>query len=203
MRLFIAVPLPEPIKKQLTVLSAKLKSLSSGLPIKWVKQENVHLTLKFLGDTDEQTASLIKPEIKSISGKFHSLYCKMGGLGAFPHIDRPRVFWVGLNSEDELTALKRFVTEIDQRMSSLGFQPETKPFSPHLTLGRVKVAKGKQPEQTRQEFASLADQIRTTRVDPTEFVLDRIVLFQSILKPNGPVYERLCEAELGREEFSG
>lgn len=203
MRLFIAVPLPQLIQKQLTALSENLRKLSTGLPIKWVKPENIHLTLKFLGETNDDTTSLVKGEIQSTAGKFQPIPCKLGGLGAFPNMDRPRVIWTGLESEDKLANLKSLAGTIDLGMSRLGFQAESKPFSAHLTLGRVKQAKGRFPELISRKLASFTSHLRTTKVEPTELDLERIVLFQSILKPEGPVYERLFEIELGREEFSG
>lgn len=203
MRLFIAVPLAEPIEQQLAALSDKLRKFSEGLPINWVKAGNIHLTLKFLGKTTEDTASRIQREIGSVAAQFQPMRCKLGGLGAFPNVDRPRVIWTGLDSEDKLADLKRLAFTIDLAMSRLGFEAESKPFSAHLTLGRVKVIRGKLPELVRQRLANLTGHLRTTSVEPTEFTLERIVLFQSILKPEGPVYERLYEVELGREVFSG
>lgn len=203
MRLFIAVPLPEAIAKQLATLSDKLRKFSDDLPINWVKPGNIHLTLKFLGMTTDETAAMVEREIKSVAGQFQPIRCKLGGLGAFPNISRPRVIWTGLDLEDNLADLQRLAAEIDRATSRLGFEPESRPFSAHLTLGRVKVSKGKWPEETRQKFANLISHLGTTKVDPTKLVLERIVLFRSILKPDGPVYERLYQAELGREELSG
>lgn len=183
MRLFIALPLEKSVKDELDKLIATLKR--QGGPVKWVKAENIHLTLRFLGETNDNLVSDIKHHIDEVVNTHRKVQTSINNLGGFPNLNRPRVIWVGI--EQNLDALRKMANDIEHRMRSLGFEKETKPFKAHLTLGRVRDPKG---------LDNLTNFMKDYRLEEMPLLFDRIVLFKSTLTPQGPIYERLREATL-------
>jgi RNA 2',3'-cyclic 3'-phosphodiesterase len=185
MRLFIALPLPREIEEELGRIIFILKQKGGGGRIKWVAPKNIHLTVRFLGDTDEDKLPAIREAIQRIASKYPVVECAVDSLGAFPDLKRPRVFWTGLSGGIEF--LNSIAADMEEEMRRLGFPPEDKKFKPHLTLGRVKESYG---------LDDLAAYIRNYRVAALPFRLDKLVLFKSVLTPQGPIYSRLLEANL-------
>jgi 2'-5' RNA ligase len=184
MRLFIAIPLPKPTDQYLADIIRSLRKPGDG--IKWVDPRNIHLTLRFLGDTDERLVPSICKEISDVASICRVAECTLGRVGAFPNLNRPRVIWIGL--ETNVDMLKNVASKLEQRVRAIGFAPEDKPFKPHLTLGRVR--EGTPLVSVDTEAAS--------RFAPPEPVrVDRMILFQSTLTPQGPVYKPLFTAEFG------
>lgn len=140
MRSFIAIKLPETAKSALAGLQQELKKC--GADIRWVKPENIHLTLKFLGNIGDEIVDNILKIIETICRRFRSFDLEIKGTGAFPSLRSPRVLWVGVNSNADVAALQN---EIEAGMSSLGFARENRKFTPHLTLGRFRSSQGKGP----------------------------------------------------------
>lgn len=131
MRLFIAIEIPDEIRN---VLMAFLNELRGTAPkAKWVRAENLHVTLKFLGATAPEKLSTIQNALLLIHDK-NPVTLNFRGLGFFPNERRPRVFWVGMEASDNLKTLAEM---IDREMHKLGFSPENRPFAPHLTLARL------------------------------------------------------------------
>jgi 2'-5' RNA ligase len=131
MRLFVALEIPGEIRDALALV---LKELRGFAPLaKWVRAENLHVTLKFLGETESDKVSAIANALGSIRSE-QPITLEFRGLGFFPNEKRPRVFWVGMESSPNLKILAE---EIDQRLSRLGFPREDRPFTPHLTLARL------------------------------------------------------------------
>lgn len=183
MRLFIATPISSEAEKELSRIIGKLKD--SGAAVKWVAPSNIHLTLKFLGDTDEKLLPELKQIIDEVAGNHKQIKSGLGELGAFPNLNRPRVYWVGLKSgAKELAAI---ATELENEVHHFGFPKENRPFKSHLTLGRVKAPNGLQ---------KLNELLNSEKVSPLELTFDRIILFKSTLTPRGPVYEVMHEARL-------
>lgn len=183
MRLFIALPLEKSVKDQLDELIASLKR--HGGSVKWVKAGNIHLTLRFLGDTDENLVDEIKAHIDEAVKTHRQVQTSINTLGGFPNLNRPRVIWVGI--EQNLEALRKMAKDIEHRMRSLGFEKEKKQFKAHLTLGRIRHPKG---------LETLTDYMRDFQLEEIPLLFDRIVLFKSTLTPQGPIYDRLHEAIL-------
>ena len=134
LRAFIAVEIPAGIQSAIAHSTASLKNALPKSLVRWVAPQNVHLTLKFLGDVSpanlEQLAEALKVEAAS-----HGMFSmSVGGLGAFPTPRRARVIWIGLEAPPALEALRRGV---EAAAAQLGYAPEERPFSPHLTIGRV------------------------------------------------------------------
>lgn len=187
MRLFIALPLPDEVETLLGKLIADFRQKSGN--VKWVPPENVHLTLKFLGDTDEQLVSKISREIDEVARQHGVIETVVDQVGGFPNLRRPRVIWVGISQNIE--AASRIARQVDLAMRKLRFEKEKRPFKAHLTLGRVR--QGRPVDE-------LAEYIEKYTFEPVPLYLDRLTLFKSTLTPKGAIYERLHEAMLGREQ---
>ncbi|MGB7438763.1 MAG: RNA 2',3'-cyclic phosphodiesterase [Candidatus Acidiferrum sp.] len=130
MRLFIAIAIPSEIREKLAAFLNELRNIAPK--VKWVRAENLHVTLKFLGHTDAAKLQQIVSALRTVrSGEPATL--EFRGLGFFPNEKRPRVFWAGMNSSANLRPLAQ---DIDREMHPLGFELETRPFTPHLTLAR-------------------------------------------------------------------
>jgi 2'-5' RNA ligase len=142
--------------------------------------------LKFLGNIEEESIAAISSAMEAAVTERRPFALGIRGLGAFPSARNPRVIWLGLTGwEENLLPLQQ---EIEAKLEALGFGSEGKPYRPHLTLGRVKSLKGK---------ANLVDAMeREQNVELDDFVVDRIVLFQSDLRPTGPIYTPLVTREL-------
>ncbi|MBD3403958.1 RNA 2',3'-cyclic phosphodiesterase [candidate division GN15 bacterium] len=189
-RLFIALPLGEPMERALGGIMTDLKK--SGGAVKYVDPRNCHLTVRFLGDTDEQLIPELKAVLDRAAAKYAAIETTIDRLGAFPNLKRPRVFWAGLARDESVEPLTALAEDIEKGVQALGFEPDNKKFKPHLTLARVK-----RPDGLRE----LCDTVRDYRFKVLPLTCDRLVLFKSELTPKGPVYTRLHEARLGEERF--
>ena len=186
-RCFIAIDIGDEIKKELESLIKRLKKFAPD--VKWLSGDHIHLTLKFLGNTDETLVDRIKSSLKSVAlfhGKFN---LTAAGAGVFPDYSRPRVLWVGINRSEELNLL---YNNIESAMERLGYEREPKKFRPHLTIARVKSQKGLTP--LLKELRGYKDR-EFGRIDVSE-----VLLMKSTLKPAGAEYERLFSAPLGKED---
>jgi len=179
-RTFIAIELPEEIIYTISKVQEEIKSY--GLKIRWVRPENIHLTLKFLGDIQEaDTEKVARAVSESVTG-YHPISLAVKGIGVFPGIKRPRVLWLGISKKlDLLTALQR---TLDEKLEAIGFPKEKRPFRGHLTLGRIKdKIDPKRLHGVLKEFAQFESE---------HFFAHRIILYKSELKPKGAVYTKLA-----------
>ena len=181
-RCFIALELSSEAKEELRKIIDVLKP--SGADIKWVSPESMHLTLKFLGSIEEEKAGKIAARLKGIAQGKEEFDVLLGGIGVFPGWERARVLWVGAGEGEEET--KRIAGEVEDAMAEEGFEKESRPFSVHLTLGRMKSGKNK------DKLKSLADEVE---VESAPSHIDRIVLFKSDLTPKGAIYTALDTAD--------
>ncbi|MBI5267615.1 MAG: RNA 2',3'-cyclic phosphodiesterase [candidate division Zixibacteria bacterium] len=182
-RLFIAWPLPHSIEQELGRIGFLLKQ--KGGRVSWVAPNNIHLTARFLGDTDEKLIPKIGALIDEVAATSKPVECALDRLGAFSDLKRPRVIWAGLGGN--LQSLEIMADLLEQGAQELGFEKETKRFRPHLTLARVR---------DPHDLAGLMMAVQQFRVTPTPFVFDRLTLFKSTLTPSGSIYERLHEKML-------
>ncbi|MFI5295114.1 MAG: RNA 2',3'-cyclic phosphodiesterase [Thermodesulfovibrionales bacterium] len=187
LRCFIAVTLPGPLKKAVGEVMAKLKE--SGADIKWVPYENLHLTLKFLGATSEEVVDEIKGALYKKLSRYAAFYIRIGGVGYFPGGRNPRVIWIGIEEQGSLADISRDVEEV---MLKFGYPREARPFSPHLTIGRVR-----SPKRVAEVIKRL-DEFRTMAFD--EFEVKGVTLMKSELKPGGAEYTGLAEISLEGEK---
>lgn len=187
LRVFIAIDLPESVKEFLRTTSRELQKY--GADVKWVRPESIHLTLKFLGEIPADLVPRLERELRPVFGTQAPTELSIRGLGGFPGLSRPRVVWAGL--VDAAGSLRPLVAALDRVLEPLGFAPERRPFSPHLTLGRVRSNTG---------ISALTDGMRR-HVDVTgpSFTADHATLFRSDLKPTGAEYTALCRFDFRRD----
>ena len=186
-RTFIAVKLPDDVIEGLREVQKSLKR--EGLDIKWVRPENIHLTLKFLGDIQASAAEGVGSALKAAAAEFPPLTLSAAGLGAFPSVKRPRVLWAGVGGDREVLA--RLHARIEQALYELGIEKENKTFKGHLTLGRIK---------GRVDPDLMIDAVgKYAHMASRGFVADTLYLIKSELKPSGPVYTDLVSARMGAE----
>jgi RNA 2',3'-cyclic 3'-phosphodiesterase len=185
LRTFIAIKfLPE---KSLLELIQKLKSELKDEPVKWVADENLHLTMKFLGDTTIQQVSEIKNILRELAAFHSSFAIKLRGLGYFKSKGMPRVLFIKLENEDRL---KQLALEIDEKLAKIGFPKEGRPFKAHFTVARIKFLKN------RKNFYETAEKYHDTFFQSAH-IYD-IIFYQSHLKPSGPEYKVLDKIPLNR-----
>jgi len=183
MRTFIAVEVPDTIKEQIAELENRLKG--TGTDIKWVEPGNIHITLKFLGNVETHQPATIREGLSEALDPVSPFALTLGRTGAFPDLNRPRVFWVSVREGwDELTAMQQ---RIESELHTRGFVREERPFSPHLTIGRVRSPRG---------LAKLTDLVRSTAFETEPFPVARVAVVKSDLKPGGPVYTVIDHVEL-------
>ena len=187
-RSFIAIELSGEIKRELARLQENLK-LGSRAPVRWVDPGIIHLTLKFLGDIDENITGRISAVIEKAAEGTHPFRLKISGLGVFPNPRRVQVVWVGLSGElDKLGGLQK---SIESGLVPLGFKAESRAFTPHLTVGRVR--ERARPEE-RQDLGRLVEGMSFETA--ASLTVDAVHLMKSQLTREGPIYTRLSSVEL-------
>jgi 2'-5' RNA ligase len=188
-RSFIAIELPEEVRVGLARLQDSLKA-RGYTPVKWVNPQGIHLTLKFLGNISSDKVVQIVGAMEEAARKIAPFRLEVSGLGVFPDPRRPRVAWVGLSGE--IDSLMRLQQLIDSGLVPLGFARESRPFTAHLTLARLR--EGISPQE-RRSFGELivSSQFETTY----SFDVDSISLMRSTLTPTGALYSRLASIKLG------
>ncbi len=173
-RTFIAIHLPADVQAVLGAVSQELAPRVPQRAVTWVKPDRMHLTLRFLGDTPTGRLDALAEMLDAVAAQRRSFRLQLGPLGVFPDERRPRVIWVGLDGEvQQAAALQK---ALDVALVPLGWQPEGKPFSPHLTLGRVK----RDNDRIRLPWGK--------GVAPAAFTVREITLMESQLRPQGPLY---------------
>jgi 2'-5' RNA ligase len=176
-RTFIAVKISDSVRKTLAGLIDDLKR--SHADVKWVVPDNLHLTLKFLGDVDESRVGEVGDTVSQACSGVGPFDMSLAGLGAFPNVKRPRVIWVGIvKGKDILASLSE---TIEKQLESMGFPREERGFSAHLTIGRFR---------REGRPGDLADRL-SVAFDCGECIVDRVYLMKSTLTPKGPIYEEL------------
>jgi 2'-5' RNA ligase len=185
MRLFIAMNFPAPLRRSIAAIGSDLER--SGVPARWVESSAVHLTLKFLGEIPSGRVGGVSSALDDIAGGAEPVLLRFEGIGAFPSPRRPGVIWVGIESGPRLRLLH---DALDRRMAEFGVARETRPFRPHITLGRVDRDSGP------GEFREFEKRTQTLRLD-TEIEIGQIDLMESRLRPGGPEYRLLHGAKLG------
>ena len=179
-RSFLAFELPPDIKKSVLLVSKDLRK--SGLNARWVKVDNIHLTVVFMGDIREEDVQPIKEEIKEAclgSGPFD---ISLKGIGVFPKEQRPRVLWLGLDGEIEMISALR--DRLRERLGPFGIKREKRPFRPHLTLGRFR-----RPERKGPGLDDIMARYKDMKGPVCR--LEELIMFMSDLRPQGAIYTKL------------
>ena len=175
-RVFFAIDLPSAVKNALAETQTQFRSF--GLKTSWVKPENIHLTLKFLGDIPEHRIKEIRNCFFQDFGKVDRFQVSLGRLGVFPNWERPRVLWIRVQGETK--KLYELWSHVQMHLERLEFARDSKRFSPHLTLARIKSLEGK--DRLQQKVSGW----RLLNIQP--FEVCEIKLFKSRLTPQGSIY---------------
>ncbi len=185
MRLFIAIPIPEIFLDDIQNVQSKLKE--GGADIKWVERENLHFTLRFLGETGETRLLELQDGMRASSSSFFPFSAELGEIGAFPSLSSPRVIWLGLDKGQE--EMRDLAMNLEEELVTRGFPPEDKSFHAHLTLGRARSPKG---------LGGIKDLLRQRlSLRGRSFTISEILLYSSTLTPRGPIYRSIGAFVLG------
>ena len=198
-RAFLAVEVQDELRKQIAQVQQELRQrlsreASRAVRISWVQPTAIHLTVKFLGDVDEQLVDALRAAIGQVLREHRSIQIPLERIGAFPRPQQPRVLWVGASEQwEEGEDAKRLASlhrGIEDCCATFDFAPDGRPLSPHLTLARIK-------EGERHVGQTLAKSSAMDRpLSLGSLLIDSVVLMKSELRPTGPVYTKLWEVTL-------
>lgn len=187
-RSFIAIELPEEVKRGLARLQAQLKA-GKQPSVKWVDPYNIHLTLKFLGNITTDKIGGITEAMEVAAQGIAPFPLELSDLGAFPNLRRVQVVWVGVSGE--LAQLSQLHQRLESNLTPLGFAPENRPFTPHLTLARFR------EQASPEEQQNLGQLLVGKKLEATYgFTVHAINLMQSELTREGPIYRLTSSVEL-------
>jgi 2'-5' RNA ligase len=193
MRLFIAAPLAPEIREALCANLARVRAALSRMPIKWVPPENLHLTFRFLGETPESDLDALTKRLRGVCLSFPPMEVRVAGLGCFPAPTAPKVIWVGLQSAPRLLklhdAIQKATAEFGVKEKP-GFAARRTPFTPHLTVGRVKDISAAERQQLGRELS------RQTVGDVGGWRIEHVTLMESELSAAGSRYRELAAIPL-------
>lgn len=185
-RIFIAIDVSEAARTAAAQHIDELRRGAKGLRVGWERPEKLHLTLKFLGDIEGPTVTELVEALVPVASKHHQFGCRFTSCGVFPPKGEPRVLWIGLDNRERLADLAK---DVGYACAGVGFPPERRKFSPHITIARLR-----EPSRSRD---LAADHARKD-VQPVLFTVDKIVIYESKLQPSGSIYSRLATLALGR-----
>ena len=183
-RTFISIPVPREVWSKKNMLYSTLEDSPSN--INWVKNEQLHLTIKFLGETTESLFDKIKSEIADAASKSEPFELTIHKTGCFPKKERPRILWLGINGN--IPSLNSLFLNVEKKMEVLGFPKSEEDYIPHITLARLKYPQKHTPDITTFLKSSY---------DPIDFTVDRVQFLSSELLPSGTIYTLLGSYPLG------
>jgi len=180
-RAFLAIAPPDNVRQAMAAVQNRLKYCVAGA-ISWVRPEGIHLTLKFFGNIAETDIDRITAAVGPVAARFAPLDLRVRRVGFFPDSRRPRVIWLGL--EGDVSALKALQEEVDHELARYGFSREDRDFRAHLTLARIKSARG---------LTGLDRLTKKSEVyEAGRFQAEGLTLFRSNLTPQGAIYSKLA-----------
>ncbi len=177
-RIFIALKI-DPSPSFLQIISY-IRSVTEDEKIKWVDPSNIHLTLAFLGETEEERITIAGILLKKICSSSNEFRFILKGTGVFKNYREPRVIWIGTGESEKLVSLS---CRINEGLTDTGFRLEERAFSPHITLGRIKLLRD--PARLKTAMEKYREEIIQ------EVRVKEVILFESILKPKGPFYRAI------------
>ena len=190
LRTFVALDVSDAVRRYAESLKDELAACLSG--IHWTRRDNLHLTLKFLGDVPETELVGVCSAVRDAVCQQDPLEMECGGLGAFPDEQRPRTLWVGIRQGEE--SLRTLQGLIDKNLTEYGFPPERRRFHGHLTIGRISRRDGLAAEQ----LAEVEDIIKREQdAEGVMMMVEEVITFSSFLNPEGRVYQPIAHARLG------
>lgn len=183
-RTFIAIEIPEGVKKEMAEVQRRLKDTS--VDAGWTRPEGIHLTLKFLGEVPEvKVRDIINGLQRAVEGA-EPFRLEVGGVGTFPSPKNARVVWVGISGD--VAKLSRLQSSVEEAISGIGFERDKRAFTPHLTLGRIKNIR------SRDKWLKALDELKDIRL--SGFDVAAVSLMKSELKPSGAVYTEVGHIDL-------
>lgn len=185
-RTFIAIEIGPSVKRRTADAIDRLRV--SGGPVKWVVPENIHLTLKFLGNVETDQICPTCLAVESVVEQFAPFALKCGNIGAFPTVEQPKVVWMGCGEGTDL--LVDLQQAIDAKLAELGFPPEPRVYKPHITLGRIR-----RGDASLTQLSQLID--ANHDFDGGSFDINEVLVISSSLQRKGPEYTPLSRAALG------
>ena len=193
MRTFVAIEIPGDVRRRIEPISSRLQThlVASGLgrTVRWTPSHKLHLTLRFMGETDDGQLRSINRALQDSAHHVHPFHLTIGDLGCFPHCRAPRVLWLKIQGAVEQLRALQAKSEKDAVLA--GFAPEQRAFSPHLTIGRTKrVSRSEQKQlgMAIQELDSLSEERLGEPRKPLRFEVNQLVLMRSVLEPAGAHY---------------
>ena len=191
LRAFIAVEIPLDIRQDIEHATSNLRR-GTGSLIRWVAVENMHLTLKFLGDIPTANMEVLTQMIRAEADSFNCFDIHLTGIGSFPNPKRPRVIYIGIQAPAELEAFQR---QLESATRRLGYNSEERAFAPHLTIGRVR------QNIPPDDLQKIRRALEASKIDsPGTAKVNSVHLYKSDLKPTGPVYTKLFSAHLRKTQ---
>ncbi|MDP8247819.1 MAG: RNA 2',3'-cyclic phosphodiesterase [Candidatus Tritonobacter lacicola] len=182
MRTFIAIDLDAAAREAVAGRVRRLAGTIAG--VRWVKPDNIHVTIRFLGEISPETRGLVERVLRNAAIGFSPFDVTIGEMGAFPSFRRPRVLWAGIGKGKE--ELRRLHLRIEEGLGEIGIPAERRPYTPHITIGRLK---------RQSKNINLSGIARDPGIE-SGFVVDRVVLFESELRPEGAVHKVIYEAKM-------
>ena len=177
-RTFIALDTPETVTKVALSLQSSVKVNPKA--VRWVRKENIHITLRYIGPTAPGEVEKINRLLSEIVGQNSDLSLNVSGAGCFPKKERPRILWLGVDGDE--AELKLLVEMINSEMDQLGYPQEERNYSPHISIGRIRYPQKVTPDVT--DFLS-------AEYDPISWNIPKIIFYQSELLPSGAIYSIL------------
>lgn len=185
MRVFVAVNFPARLRQKIARLCRPMQE--AGVPGRWNEADQIHLTLKFIGEIPATEVDSVAAALEEVAGSFRPFDMGFGAIGAFPSPRRPRVIWLGVEQTPELRFVK---DDLERRLADLGIAREERPYQPHVTLGRA-------PRDAEAgEFRRLEEVARSLRI-PDVYRVTHLDLMKSQLGTGGAVHTRLVAANMG------
>jgi 2'-5' RNA ligase len=189
-RAFIAVELTDDLRRALRSMQRQLQTAPGASAVRWVAPENIHLTLKFLGNMDAARVTELSAALQTAVAGAAPFTLALRGLGCFPNTRRPNVIWVGV--EGAVGEVAALAVRIEQAAAALGYPLEDRPFSPHLTVGRIK---REARSDDRAVIGRAVESFPATELGVLR--AEDVRLIKSDLRPDGPLYTTLATAPLG------
>jgi 2'-5' RNA ligase len=190
LRTFIAIDFPVPVCDAIQKQTDRLRQTLGNEFVRWVPTQNMHLTLKFLGDTSTSYLDFLKQMLVREADSHPQFDLQLGGLGSFPTRRNPRLLWIGIHAPSDLASLQR---NVEAGASRLGYKTEERAFSPHLTIGR---ARQNATLSELQKIRAALDAIQLGNIGTAR--VDSIHLYKSDLQPGGSIYTKLFSAPLSK-----
>ena len=194
-RIFAALELPPELQQHLARLQKELEAAAPSRSVRWVRVEGIHLTLRFYGDVEPERVPGVQASLSRAAASTAPMALQVEGVGVFPNAARPTVIWAGVRGDME--PLRRLQAAIEKEAVSLGFKPEERAYTPHLTLGRVNY--GLRPADVRRLMDALA---QAGAQSFGAFTPGHLSLMNTELRTGGSVYTQLSAASLAPLERS-